>query len=234
MDTLLGIDWRQAWIEQNKTRQIAAESSVWDERSKDYKDHSGISDYRDLFIKYLDLKDSQSVLDMGSGPGTIAIPLAQKGHQVIAADFSAGMREIARQRATELGLANLQVKALDWNQDWPAAGIKPKSVDVAVASRSTIVDDLGDAFIKLDTTARAKVAITMVTEHSPKGFKALGSTQEGCKEYLPDYIYGINLLLQWGGYPELRFIDTVHGNGLKMQDKLVRWAFITWQPFLKM
>jgi len=230
MDSLMGIDWRKAWIERDKTRTKAADNVSWDERSKDFKENCGLSDYTDIFVKYLDLEPGQTVLDMGSGPGTIAIPLAKQGHQVIAADFSAGMRNSAQERADESGLTNLTVKALDWNEDWEAAGIMPKSVDVAIASRSTMVEDLGDAFFKLNRTARSKVALTMVTEYGPKGFKALGSKQEGCESYLPDYIYGVNLLLQWGFYPELRYINTIHGNGGAMEGKLIRWAFISWVP----
>ncbi|MDR2036010.1 MAG: methyltransferase domain-containing protein [Coriobacteriales bacterium] len=230
MESLLGIDWRWAWIEFNRLRNKPGDTDYWDDRSKDFKEHSGVSDYTDIFIRYLKLTPGQSVLDMGSGPGTIAIPLAKQGHPVIAADFSAGMRQMAQQRAEELGLAGFEVRALDWNEDWVAAGIQPKSVDVAIASRSTMVDDLGDALMKLDKTARHKVALTMVTEYSPRGFKALGSVQGACKSYLPDYIYGINILLQLGIYPQLRYIDTIHGNGGETENKLVRWAFISWTP----
>ena len=232
MDSLLGIDWREAWIERSKARNKPSDRSCWDERSQDFKEHSGVSAYTDIFLQYLNLEPGQSVLDVGSGPGTISIPLALGGHSVVAADFSAGMREAARKRAMDLQLTNFEVVALDWNEDWEQAGIKPKSVDVAIASRSTMVDDLGDAIMKLDRTARNKVAISMVTEYSPRGFKALGSAQDGCKQHLPDYIYGVNLLLQWGAYPELRFIDTTYGNGADMEDKLVRWAYISWKTFL--
>jgi len=230
VDTLLGIDWREAWLEREKKRNKAAQSSCWDERSQDFKEHSGVSAYTDIFLQYLDLEPGQSVLDMGSGPGTVAIPLALRGHRVVAADFSPGMREVALQRAHEQGLKDFEVKALDWNEDWQVAGIKPKSFDVVIASRSTMVDDLGAAFEKLDLTARSKVALTMVTEYGPKGYKPLGSEQDGCAEYLPDYIYGVNLLLQMGIHPELRYIETTHGNCPDMEGKLVRWAYLSWEP----
>lgn len=231
MNNLLGIDWRKAWIERDKRRQKPGDSACWDERSQSFKEHSGVSLYTDIFLDYLELEPEQSVFDMGSGPGTLALPLAKAGHRVIAADFSAGMRSAAEERIQEAGVKNIEVIALDWNDDWEAQGIRPKSVDVAIASRSTIVDDLGDALTKLNTVARSKVALTMTTEYGPKEYKPRGSKQAEGDEYLPDYIYCLNILFQMGAYPELRYIDTMRGNGGEMEGRLVRWAFITWKPF---
>lgn len=232
MDSLLGVDWREAWRGRDERRPEAGNSAYWDERSKDFKSHSGLSKYTDIFLDYLKLAPGESVLDMGAGPGTIALPLAEAGHSVIAADFSAGMRQAAEERARERGLSSkLKVMKLDWNEDWEAQGIKQKSVDVAVASRSTMVKDLADALAKLDRTARRKVALTMTTEYGPKGFKARGSKEDECDEgYVADYIYCLNILLQRGAYPELRYIDTTHGNGGEREGQLVRWAFIAWKP----
>lgn len=230
MDSLLGIDWREAWLENSRKRADPGSSACWDERSREYREHSGRSSYTATFLEYLAIRPGQSILDMGSGSGTLAVPLARDGHQVIAADFSAGMRQAALERVQDEGLATMRVMELDWEDNWEEAGIASKSVDVAIASRSTIVEDLADAFMKLDRTARQKVAVTMVTEYGPKGYKPLGSAQEGIEQYVPDFVFGLNLLLQMGAYPELRYIDTLRGNGGAMEDRLVRWAYLSWEP----
>lgn len=230
MESLEGVDWRKAWIERDKKRRAPDDKSYWDARSQAFKENSGKSRYTNIFIHYLSLEPGLSVLDMGSGTGALAIPLAKAGHPVLSADFSAGMRKAALDNANKEGLTNFEVKALDWNEDWEVAGVTPKSVDVALASRSTIVEDLGDALLKLDRTARKKVAITMTTEFSPRGYKPRGGTLDGSDPYIPDYIYGMNVLFQMGAFPELRYIDTTHGNGGEMEDRLVRWAYMAWEP----
>ena len=72
------LDWRAAWLERGKQRRPADSSDYWDQRSLDFKEHSGISLYTDIFLDYLDIQPGWSVLDMGSGPGTLAILLAQR------------------------------------------------------------------------------------------------------------------------------------------------------------
>ncbi|MDR3136853.1 MAG: class I SAM-dependent methyltransferase [Coriobacteriales bacterium] len=230
MQTLLGVDWRRAWIERGQRRRAPSDSAYWDQRSQEFKEHSGISKYTDTFLNLLPLEPGWSVLDMGTGPGTLAIPLAQRGHPVIAADFSPGMIRAAQERAADLGLDTIQFTTLDWGEDWQAAGIHPKSVDVAVASRSTIVVDLGDALDKLNATARHLAAITMVTEFSPRGFKPRGSVQDDTDAFIPDFIFGVNALFQMGAYPALHYIDTIHGNDDNAGKNLVRWAYIAWKP----
>jgi SAM-dependent methyltransferase len=233
VDSLVGIDWRAAWQAHNRARPEPGDSACWDARSESYREHSCKSPYAATFLSYLGLSPGESVLDMGSGPGVLAIPLARAGHPVIAADFSAGMREAALARAEEEQLDNIQVKALDWNEDWIKAGILPKSVDVAIASRSTMVDDLADAFLKLDRTARSKVALTMVTEYEPKGYKPLGSEQGSREPYVPDFVFGVNLLLQLGAYPELRYINITQDKGQENKAHFVSWAYIAWKPITK-
>lgn len=230
MDTLLGIDWRKAWIERNKKQRKPGDSNYWDSRAQDFKEHSGQSSYAKTFLSYLDIEPDLSVLDMGAGSGTLSILLAQAGHKVIAADFSAGMRQATLERSQEEGLDTITVKNLDWNKDWKESGVESKSVDVIIASRSTMVDDLACALAKLNQTARKKVAITMTTEYGPRGFKPLGGLIDDDNAYVPDYIFGVNILFQWGIYPELRYIDTFQDKGGELEEKLVRWAYISWVP----
>ncbi|MDR2106021.1 MAG: class I SAM-dependent methyltransferase [Coriobacteriales bacterium] len=183
----------------------------WNERAEEFARHAGASVYADAFIDYLALPPAQHILDMGSGSGTLAVPLARAGHRLLAADFSPRMLEVLEQRATDEGLANIRTTLLDFNapwEQWETAGITEGCVDVAIASRSTMVDDLAAAFEKLERAARTKVAVTMATEFSPRGIKRTGRSYENDPDFVPDFIFALNILLQTGRYPELRFIDS--------------------------
>lgn len=61
---------------------------------------------RDL-SEYLSDKNKLNILDVGGGQGQIALQLAQMGHSVDIVDVSADMLEVAKNRADELELTNV-------------------------------------------------------------------------------------------------------------------------------
>jgi len=235
IENLLGVDWRQAWIERENVRKLPDDVRVWNERSKDYAKNAGISPYTSTFLEYLLPESGSSILDVGCGSGTLAIPLARQGHTVFAVDFSTGMLNALKDAVEKEDLAGIHCLQLDFNapwSEWEAVGITSDCVDIAIASRSTIVKNLWAAFEKLERAARSRVAITIATEYGPRGTKYLGESIEGGSPYIPDHIYAINILMQMGRYPTLRYIDSVktdQGN----TPRLTRWAFITWDTYDK-
>jgi len=60
--------------------------------------------WREILSKELG-KGGLKVLDVGTGPGIIALILADLGHQVTAVDLSDGMLRVARENASKLGLS---------------------------------------------------------------------------------------------------------------------------------
>ncbi|MCL1847530.1 MAG: methyltransferase domain-containing protein [Coriobacteriia bacterium] len=230
VEGLLGTDWRQAWRELHCVRTEPVDVQVWDGRAREFAENAGVSAYADTFLAYLGLAPGQSVLDMGCGSGTLAIPLARLSHEVFAVDFSQGMLDALQRAAAREGLTTIRPALLDlntpWSQ-WEAVGITEDCVDVVFASRSTMVEDIWAAFEKFERAARQKVAVTLVTEFSPRGTKRMGESIAGGLPYLPDFIYAVNVLLQMGRYPRLRYIDcdkTDEQGTLQ----LVRWAYISW------
>jgi SAM-dependent methyltransferase len=227
---LLGVDWREAWLEHNKARKAPDGPEYWSGRAKDFARYAGTSAYADILIDYLELQPNQSILDMGSGSGTLAIPLAKAGHQVLAADFAPGMLESLECAAQQEGLEEIGTVLLDFNapwEEWEAVGVTEGCVDVALASRSAMVDDLGEAFCKLERAARTKVAMTIATEFGPRGTKLMEADDKGELLAVPDFIFAVNLLFQMGRYPELRFIDA-HKVSEQGPPQFIRWAFISW------
>lgn len=206
--TLLETDWNAEWKALQAARRSPDDPAFWDARAKHFKPRETHPYARD-FLALADARDGESVLDMGCGAGSLAIPLAQDGHRVLAADFSSQMLSALKDGIAYYGLENLVIPCkLAWDEDWSMANIEPKSVDVAIASRSIATSDLEAALLKLDRTARRRCCITLVANASPRYdthiMNAIGASVTNSH----DYVYAFNILVGLGINPEVSYIDS--------------------------
>ncbi|MGV8083948.1 MAG: methyltransferase domain-containing protein [Coriobacteriia bacterium] len=198
-------DWNGEWMRLQQERCWDDSPSFWDKRAPDFASKAETSSYAKDFLGYAQIEPGASILDFGCGTGALSLPLAREGHQVVAADFSTEMLSFLKKRAAEEGLSAIRAVQVSWEDDWEAAGIG--QADIAIASRSIAVSDLGLALRKLDSAARQRVCLTIAAgrgpKHDPRIFAALGrpAQQDG-------YVYCLNILFQMGIKPELRFIES--------------------------
>ena len=206
--SLLTTDWAEEWKQLQVLRQRSDDASYWEGRAKNFGHNDRPNDYANSFIELANLQEGESVFDMGCGNGALALPLARAGHPVLACDFSGGMLERLRADAEAQGLTNITSKQMSWADDWEAAGVLPKSCDVAIASRSIVTSDLRDSLERLSSVARRKCCITLSTGHSPRSdeniLRAIGMTEAVGR----DYWYALNILIQMGIKPELQYIKS--------------------------
>lgn len=95
---LLNINWNDEWKRIQKTRNSPDDSSAWDARAASFPTaHGTHSAYASTFIRYSGIQAHDTVFDMGCGTGVLALPLAQMGVDVLAADFSRGMLSVMEQ-----------------------------------------------------------------------------------------------------------------------------------------
>lgn len=74
------------------------------------------------------------VLDIGCGPGTLAVPMAEMGARVTALDISAEMLKRLENRAAEMGITSIKTILSPWSDiDIDALGFKNR-FDLVVAS----------------------------------------------------------------------------------------------------
>lgn len=199
------MDWNRLWHEEKNTTKKRHSSDYWDSFAPKYRKHPGKSTYETDFLTLADIKPGETVFDMGCASGTLALPLAEAGHNVFAADFSNGMLELLNQQIAERDLSHrITTMHLDWNEDWSCYDIPV--CDVAIASRSMIVSDLESALDKLQSKAKRKVCIVEPTTESPHFNVNIANYIGYSRFQKPDYMYLINILFERGIMPELRYI----------------------------
>lgn len=206
--TLLDTDWNEEWKALQRARRKPDDPAWWSGRAKHFKPRETHAYGKD-FLKLAGIRPGEDVLDMGCGGGSIALPLARSGCHVIAADFSAQMLDAVREGIAYYGLERRVVpKLLAWDDDWAAAGMQPKCVDVALASRSIATLDLEAALMKLDRAAKRRCCITLVANASPRYdlriMDAIGASVTQSR----DFVYAFNILIGLGALPSVSYIDS--------------------------
>ncbi len=167
----------------------------WERRAEEFSEHAAASAYAGQFISFMKVDPEWSVLDMGCGGGTLALPLARMVRSVTAVDFSTNMLAIVERRCKAMGIRNVKTVNCSWEGDWEAAGIGVH--DVALASRSLPGDNPEALIDKLGRMARRAVYISTVVGTGPFDrplFESTGRTLD----FGRDYIYYYNLLYEMG------------------------------------
>jgi len=181
----------------------------WDGKADSFSKRNQDSAYSSLFLSHLPLKSTSSVLDIGSGPGTLAIPISVRVKNVTAIDFSGGMLSTLDKVAADQQIHNISTIQCAWEDDWAARGIKPH--DIAIASRSMGVRDLAAALHKINGYAKKFVFISDRIGDTPfekSAFSALGRPFETG----PDYIYTLNTLYTLGIHPNVTVLKLDRNN----------------------
>lgn len=182
---------------------------MWDAMAPNYAHKRRRSGYLSQLLERLDLLPGETVFDMGCGPGVLAVPLAQAGHDVYAVDFSDGMlAELERAVAA----ANVRDKVHAFKRAWQDNWDDLPQADVAISSRSMTTSDYADAVAKLESKARRRVIVTTNAGEAPwldlHLRQALGR-EDSAVSYAEDFVIFLNYLLQSGRFPSVSYITHV-------------------------
>jgi SAM-dependent methyltransferase len=175
----------------------------WDIKSKDFALSTQDSPYVNDFISRMQIFGDEVVLDIGCGPGTLAIPLAKRVKEVIAIDFSAKMLQELKDYAEREGITNIKTYHLGWEDDWN----KLPKVDIAVASRSMEVQNIHQALIKMNSQAKKACYVTYMAGGSFVDIKILDFIGKKII-FKPDFWYIPALLYSDGYYPTIDYLQT--------------------------
>jgi SAM-dependent methyltransferase len=209
-------DWNEIW----KQRQALQESSKgpgdpthnWNKKENAERyDASARSEYDDRVrrtIASLPISPDAQVLDIGAGPGTLAIPLAPLVQEVTAVEPGAGMVEVLRKRAEREGIRNITCVQKLWEDVDPERDLAGP-YDIVVASLSLTMHDIREALRKMDAVSSGSVHLFWFVD-MPFWERLYADLQEPLhgRPYHPgpkaDCLFGV--LYQMGIYPDVTML----------------------------
>ena len=192
--------YRQQMLSANRQEKTP---EYWDGRAPAMSQRVSDSQYVRQFVAALDLEGCATLLDVGCGPGTIALTVAPRLERVYGLDYSPGMLAAFAVEARARGLTAATPILHAWEDDWADVPV----CDIVVASRSTAVPDLEAAILKLDSKARKRVYMSYPADGRLPGDdvrRAIGRDHASA----PDYLCVVGILHHLGLHPTLGSLTT--------------------------
>jgi SAM-dependent methyltransferase len=175
----------------------------WDGRAPAMRERMSDSQYVRQFVAALDLTGCATLLDVGCGPGTIALTVAPRLEHVYGLDYSPGMLAAFAEEARARGLTAVTPILRAWDDDWADV----PSCDIVIASRSTAVPDVEAAILKLDSKARKRVYMSYPADGKLPGDDVRRAIGRGDASS-PDYLSVVGILHHLGLHPTLGYLVT--------------------------
>ncbi|MBL4901978.1 MAG: class I SAM-dependent methyltransferase [Desulfocapsa sp.] len=220
------LDWDKLWQNARAKKSWTAKGPAdWDKKAESFAKRNSDSLFVDLVLDHIPLDSKTTVLDGGSGPGTLALPLSNRVKSVTAIDYSKGMLEVLNNRAREQNISNLRTVLGSWEDDWDALQIKKH--DICIACRSLSVNNLQKALAKLNDYAKRSVFVVDRISPTPFDNGAFTAINRPFRSG-PDYIYTINTLYSMDIHPCVDIISlkkTVSFSSMDEALESYRWMF---------
>lgn len=155
--------WRSLWKRQRLARLAVPKKdspdSFWNDRKR-LSDHfiSNLNSWRkeaEERIAVMGIRDGSRVLDIGAGTGTLAVPLAAHGCDVVAVEPAEAMREALEIYARQQQVRPIAVVPKRWEDVEPEDLGEP--FDIVFASYSLMITDIVPALEKMQAACRGQV-----------------------------------------------------------------------------
>jgi ubiquinone/menaquinone biosynthesis C-methylase UbiE len=213
MDPLKDIDWNEVWKSRNKANRESIPgrdcSHIWESRESALRFWNMCQENyhrTEMVIQGTDINPDSRVLDIGAGPGTLAIPFAQKVSHVTAVEPAEGMIGVMQEKMMEYSVQNISLVQKRWEDVDAKEDLQPP-YDVVIASFSLGMPDIKAAIHKMmEASSRYVYLYHFAAETSwDQQWSELWPMLHG-REYHPgpkcDVLY--NVLYQMGIYPHIR------------------------------
>ncbi|MGQ9825906.1 MAG: class I SAM-dependent methyltransferase [Desulfotomaculales bacterium] len=217
--------WRRAWKKARNSssyvrKRIRNEKEAiefWNKLAPNYGKHTS-GRGRERLEKVIGLLEQEGiltpeteVLDVGCGPGTYALPFAERVKSVTALDGAEEMCRILKEKAKETGLENITVLVRMWEDvDIKKEGLA-SAFDLVFASMTPAVSD-DETLLKLNQASRKYCCLIS----RAKGKFSSRTLEELWELIFKEkdtgrghmIIYPFNLLYSLGYYPTMRYLDS--------------------------
>jgi ubiquinone/menaquinone biosynthesis C-methylase UbiE len=157
------IDWNEIWKEQmarhNEMSNGMDCASYWDDEVEAKYYWEMVKEKRDLIegmVQMMGISSTSRVLDIGAGPGTLAIPLSKKVAYVTAVEPSGAMFNVLRKNIEENGLDNIDCVQKRWEEVDVESDLD-SPYDLIVASFSLGMTDIKAAIQKMMKVSSGRV-----------------------------------------------------------------------------
>ncbi|MBN2109491.1 MAG: class I SAM-dependent methyltransferase [Methanosarcinaceae archaeon] len=207
------IDWNDVWMRQTKKHLESGNrkecASIWKEKdaARRFWNMSMKDDQKRAkeTIRDLNITPESKVLDIGAGPGSLAIPLSEKVENITAVEPSKGMVEVLEENMTEYGCDNINIIRKRW-EDIDLENDLEGPYDAIIASFSLGMPDIRKAIEDMQAVSSGYIYLYWFAgERSWDTYsKEIWPKLHG-KEYHSgpkcDVLY--NVLYQMGIYPNM-------------------------------
>ena len=148
IDLMKDIDWNEVWKSQTKENRGPCPgqgcASIWESQKSALRFWNMCqknSHRMEMVIQGTDITPDSRILDIGAGPGTLAIPFAGKVAHVTAVEPAEGMCRVLREKMNEFGVSNISLVQKRWEDVDVAKDLEPP-YDVVIASFSLGMPDI--------------------------------------------------------------------------------------------
>ncbi|MEA1905472.1 MAG: class I SAM-dependent methyltransferase [Euryarchaeota archaeon] len=204
------INWNELWKVMRSSsawrRVPETDTGFWDKYAEQCNESAMQNRERTAReLSTIGLDSDCSVLDVGSGVGRLAIPIARRVATVTAIDPSLGMLRCLKERMKKDGVNNIVCINKRWEDI--ELGVDTEPHDIVIASYSLGMFDMQEALAKIDAAAKRSVYLFEFVGGwmDEKLWKKLYGEKHPA---WTGYIYLYNILHEMGIYADVQIIDS--------------------------